>query len=396
MEPQFGLTPFGRQEMTHALLAMQQKAQEPSKKSAIDKWQLHRWLCEGKSVFDLNDRTLAVLSALLSFYPENILNETNSLVVFPSNKQLSLRAHGMAEATLRRHLAALVEAGFITRQDSPNGKRYTRRTKTGEIKIAFGFSLTPLLIRKDEIEAAAEQVKSEKALLRELREKLTLLRRDIAKTLEFAIKQKLNGSWTDISTIFRTVVDTIPRRASEDELNELILKLQHIYKNIDNMLKNNNKSRELSGIESQNERHHIESKPDSYTDRSIAELETKPTSLIINRIPEKNITLDFVLRACPEIASYALQPISQWQHLIDTTDKVSGFIGIDPRLHQFALKVLGRETTAITIAYLLQRYSEIRSISGYLRILIEKAADGGFCVKSLMSGALCSKRRHLQ
>lgn len=396
MESQFGLTPFGRQRMTHALLTMQQKARDIPEGLAVDKWQLHRWLCEGKSVFDLSDRTLAVLSALLSFYPESTLSETNGLVVFPSNKQLSLRAHGMADATLRRHLAALVEAGFIARQDSPNGKRYARRTKAGDVKIAFGFSLAPLLARKNEIEAAAEQVKAEKALLRELREKLTLLRRDIAKTIEYATEHQRDRSWTDISTVFRTVVDTIPRRASAEELNELIVKLEKIYAVIDNMLKNNDKADEMSGIESQNERHYYESKPDSHIDINVAEVETEPRYLIDKPLKENTVSLDFVLRACPEITSYASHAITQWQQLVDTTDKVRAFIGIDTRLHQFALKILGRENTAIIIAYLLQRYGEIRSISGYLRILVEKAAEGGFSVRSLMSSALSGKHRLLQ
>lgn len=396
MESQFGLTPFGRQRMTHALLTMQQKAREIPEGSAVDKWQLHRWLCEGKSILGISDRTLAVLAALLSFYPENILSETNGLIVFPSNKQLALRAHGMADATLRRHLAALVDAGLVARQDSPNGKRYARRTKTGDVKLAFGFSLAPLLARKDEIEAAAEKVKADKTLLRELREQLTLLRRDIAKTLEYAVEQKLDGSWTDISTVFRTVVDTIPRRASAQELLVLIKKLNEIYATVDNALKNNEKNQNMSGRESQNERQYYESKPDSYIDRTVANMRTKQCSSTDKPLPERTVSLDFVLRACPEITSYAQQPITQWQHLVDATDKVHGFIGIDSRLHQFALKILGRENTAIVIAYLLQRYGEIRSISGYLRILVEKAAEDGFSVRALMSSALHGRHRDMQ
>ncbi|MFD1197932.1 plasmid replication protein RepC [Brucella gallinifaecis] len=399
MEPQIGLTPFGRQRMTHALLSAQKKAREIPAGLSVDKWQLHRWLCEGKRVFDLNDRTLSVLSALLSFYPENTLCETNGLVVFPSNKQLSLRAHGMADATLRRHLAALVDAGFIARQDSPNGKRYVRRTKSGDVRIAFGFSLAPLLARKDEIEKAAEQIKNDKAMLRELREQLTLLRRDITKTLEYVLDQRLEGPWEHISTVFRTVIDTIPRRAGTDEIKALIEKLEHIYTTIDNALKNKEKIKKVSGNESQNERHYYESKPDSNIDNNVTKPETSnhPTlnSEQSTKQYENTLSLDFVLRACPEIASYASQPIAHWQHLINTTDKVRTFIGIDSKLHQFALKILGQENTAIVIAYLLQRYGEIRSVSGYMRILIEKAAEDKFAVKALMNSALHCKNRQL-
>jgi len=74
------------------------------------------------------------------------------LVVFPSNRELSVRAHGPAPATLRWALAQLVEAGLVIRRDSPNGKRYVRRGEGGEIAQAFGFDLTPLVARAGEFD----------------------------------------------------------------------------------------------------------------------------------------------------------------------------------------------------------------------------------------------------
>ena len=41
----------------------------------------------------------------------------------------------------------------IVRRDSPNGKRYARKGRGGEIKLAFGFDLAPLVVRADEFEA---------------------------------------------------------------------------------------------------------------------------------------------------------------------------------------------------------------------------------------------------
>ncbi|WP_204312818.1 helix-turn-helix domain-containing protein, partial [Escherichia coli] len=61
----------------------------------------------------IQDRALAVLDALLTFHPHAELDPSQGLVVFPSNAQLSVRAHGITETTLRRQLAALVDAGLI-------------------------------------------------------------------------------------------------------------------------------------------------------------------------------------------------------------------------------------------------------------------------------------------
>ena len=94
----------------------------------------------------------------MSFHQETALAAGGDLVVFPSNHELTIRAHGMAPTTLRRHLAALVEAGLIIRRDSPNGKRYARKGQGGAIEQAFGFDLAPLVARAAEFETLAEEV----------------------------------------------------------------------------------------------------------------------------------------------------------------------------------------------------------------------------------------------
>lgn len=393
MEIQLASTPFGSRSMTLALLASQQNTKQIAPGTVVDKWQLHRWLCEAKACFGLNDRSLAVLSALMSFYPETELSEQSSLIVFPSNKQLALRAHGMADATLRRHLAALVDAGFIHRQDSPNGKRYARRAKGGEVQIAFGFSLAPLLVRASELETAAERVRAEKSALREMRERLTLLRRDITKLVEFAVQEKLAGDWRDINHRFRSIVESIPRRADREELAMLVEALRNIRMNIDNTLKLHENVQILSGNESQNERQQIESNPDSILKKTTSEFIDQRVTEITSVTVEPVISLDMVLRSCPEITAYAISSIRHWQDLSDTAEKVRAFLGIDGKLYDLAKKTLGIHNASIVIAYILQRYEQIHSAGGYLRILIEKAANGAFTIKPMLMAALNMQNR---
>ena len=138
-------TPFGRRGVSLGLLANQFASRNVDRSKPIDKWKLFRATCEARPLLGISDRSLAVLNALISFYPKAELSEENGLVVFPSNQQLSLRAHGMPEQTLRRHLTALVDAGLILRKDSPNGKRYARKDRSGDISDAYGFSLAPLI-----------------------------------------------------------------------------------------------------------------------------------------------------------------------------------------------------------------------------------------------------------
>ena len=186
--PIVSTTPFGRRSLTLAHVASQATAKARPPDKAVHKWQVFRAICTAKARIGVSERALAVLDALLSFHPETTLSG-EGLIVFPSNQQLALRAHGMAPATLRRHLAALVDCGLIIRRDSPNGKRFARKGRGGTIEMAFGFELSPLVARAEEFEAWAEDVQAEERALRLVRERITLCRRDIAKMIATGIEE---------------------------------------------------------------------------------------------------------------------------------------------------------------------------------------------------------------
>jgi replication initiation protein RepC len=88
----------------------------------IDKWKLFDALKRSKDLLGISDRALTVLNALLTFHRSDELSGEDPIIVFPSNKSLALRAHGMSETTLRTYLSSLVSLGLIIRHDSPNGK----------------------------------------------------------------------------------------------------------------------------------------------------------------------------------------------------------------------------------------------------------------------------------
>ena len=190
MNSHLSTTPFGRRSLTLAHVATQAIAKARPPEKAVHKWHVFRAICAAKARIGVSERALGVLNALLSFHPETVL-QGESLIVFPSNAQLALRAHGMAPATLRRHLAALVDCGLIIRRDSPNGKRYARKGQGGAIELAFGFDLGPLVARADEIEAWAEEVRAEERALKLVRERITLCRRDIAKMIATGIEENV-------------------------------------------------------------------------------------------------------------------------------------------------------------------------------------------------------------
>ncbi|AID34349.2 replication initiation protein [Mesorhizobium huakuii] len=390
METGIATTPFGRRPMSLAMLAAQNDSREIPKGRVVDKWQIYRNLCEGKSIVGIGDRALAVLNALLSFYPDSELSEENDLIVFPSNAQLSLRAHGMPEPTVRRHLAALVDCGLIVRRDSPNGKRYARKGRGGEIEEAFGFSLAPLLARACEFEAAAECVRAGNRALRLMRERITLHRRDIHKLIEAAVDEDVPGDWGGLWKRFRGVVEAIPRRACIVELEPIVAELAALHDEVDKLLEIHMKSTNPSGNDSQNERQQSDSNTDSIFEFEPALEKSGATAEPRTRTAEapKTYPLGMVLKACPEITDYAVDGIGNWRDLMITAAQVRGYLGVSPSAYEEACHVMGPEIAAIVIACILQRAQHINSAGGYLRVLTEKATAGQFSVGPMLMAAL--------
>jgi len=392
METGIATTPFGRRPMSLALLAAQNESHEIPDGKAVDKWQAYRDLCEGKSVVGISDRALAVLAALLSFYPDDELSEENGLVVFPSNRQLILRAHGMSEPTLRRHLAALVENGLIIRRDSPNGKRYARKGRGGAFEEAFGFSLAPMLVRAVEFSEAAERVRAGNRALKLMRERITLHRRDISKLIEAAVEEDVPGDWGGLWRRFRALVDAIPRRAAIADLEPIVCDLAAIREEVDIFLNSHMNVEDSIGNDDRNERQYSDSNTESLIEFEPA-LEKSGAMVEPRREPQeppKGYPLGFVLKACPEIIDYAVDGIASWRDLMAVAAQVRGYLGVSPSAYEDACHIMGPENTAIVVGCILQRAQHINSAGGYLRALTEKARAGEFTVGPMLMAAFKS------
>ena len=159
-------TPFGRRTMSLGMMASQAIAKAVPEGTQVQKWKVFHSIREARELIGATDRSLSILNALLSFHPETELSGDGELIVWPSNEQLTARANGMPATTLRRHLAVLVDCGLIIRRDSPNGKRFARKGRGGQVEQAYGFDLSPIVARAEEFSELAEAIRAEKNAFR--------------------------------------------------------------------------------------------------------------------------------------------------------------------------------------------------------------------------------------
>ncbi|NGO66637.1 replication initiation protein RepC [Rhizobium daejeonense] len=382
-------TPFGRRPMSLALVKSQLDTKGCPARHPICKWRVFRDICEARETLRLHDRTLAVLDALLSFYPEPELSCERNLVVFPSNAQLSLRAHGIAGTTLRRHLAALVEAGIVHRQDSPNGKRYAHRDETGSIEKAFGFSLEPLIAHAAEFARMAQQVADERRLFRLTKESLTICRRDVRKLISMAVEEGADGDWEAIEGQYIALVARLGRSPARHEMAIVLGELEMLREEIVNRLEIQSKIRKTDGSDGQSGRHIQNSNPES-----VNELEPGPEpepEVIPQTTPKRmaeplaTFPLRMVLRACPQFADYGPGGlISNWREMIAAAVLVRSMLGVSPSAYQEACEIMGAENAATVIACILERTTSINSAGGYLRYLSRRATRGEFSLGPML------------
>ena len=464
-------TPFGRRAVTLGQVAAQMQAGEALKAAskpgsnvagAINKWALFRTLTLVKDQLGVSDRALSVLNALLSFHQETALTlpaicerraeldqdgqgdfgQSCDLIVFPSNRALSLRAHGMAEKTLRRHLAALVDIGLIFRRDSPNGKRYARKGEQGGARFsdAFGFDLTPLVTRATEFDMLAEHVRQAQKAVRLTKERISLYRRDITKLIACGLDEALPGPWEAYRQRFMGLVTPLRRLRDIADIEALAADLAALRGQVNNTLEMHIKSQNMTGNDGQNDRHQSNSNSQWLSDSEPAskqagaklELDAAPPSPPSQDTPvqgDKSVQgdeplqfpLQMVLAACPDVGDYATSgPIRQWPAFISAVKVLRPMLGISPDAWHEAVSVMGEPQAAMVVASILQRGEHsseaeiipgptpgstiitvngspaIKSAGGYLRALTQKAREDQFALgpmlMALMGQRLKAKR----
>jgi replication initiation protein RepC len=228
-------TPFGRRTISLVMRSSDLAAKACPPEAIADRWRLMKSLVTARQRLGLAAGALVVLEALLSCLPDTVMTAGQDLLVYPSNEQLSKRSKGMEPRSIRRHIAALVDAGLIVRRDSPNGKRYAIRARGGEVVEAYGFDLGPLLAQATTISALADEVERETRKIDAHRRQITILRRYVRQAVAFAYERNLEGAWSDVEAQLRSLSGSL-RSIALTEAERLHAGLRSLAATVDMLL----------------------------------------------------------------------------------------------------------------------------------------------------------------
>lgn len=398
MQTHISTTPFGRRPMTLGQISNQVAVRAASPDTVAHKWKVFQNIREAREIIGATDRALAILNALLTFHPETALTGDADLVVWPSNVQLMARANGMPATTLRRHIAVLVDCGLIIRRDSPNGKRFARKGRGGEVEQAYGFDLAPIVARAEEFAGLAAAVVEERKAFRVAKERLTLLRRDIVKLIETGIEEGVPGNWGRVHQTYQSIIAKLPRAAPRQVLDDIAVELHGLYVDIREVLETFAESKNLDANESHSGRHIQNSNPYSQSESENGSPEKEGAignggeNDNVRSLPKRELPLGIVLDACPSLRELAQGgAIRHWRELLATAELARPMLGISPSAWRDAREAMGEQHAAITLAAIYQRHEQINNPGGYLRSLTDRAKDGKFSTWPMIMALLRAK-----
>ncbi|TCK19812.1 replication initiation protein RepC [Ancylobacter aquaticus] len=418
MAPQMFVTPFGQRCLDLGHVASQLVAQSAKPDAIVHKWQIFKAIREARELVGATDRSLAILHALLSFHPETALSGDGEHIVWPSNDHLASRANGMPVSTLRRHIAVLVDCGLIIRRDSPNGKRFARKAQDGKTEQAFGFDLSPIVARADELLGLAQTVQAEKRALRSAKERLSLYRRDITKMIETGVREGVPADWPGHQAAYQSILARLPRGACREIIDAIDAELEVVHTTVRDLLATFVKTEILDANAAQDERHIQDTAPSDIVESRDNQSRSNDRHAHMSAFgeeasPEKpcggggveqdrkaarkaadseilNITLPLVKQACPDVAGALPDIFASWSSLRRANQPLCRMAYINPQVWEDAKSQLGDDVAIIALAVTVQRAfnGDVKNAGAYMRGLVQRGAKGElFISRSLFAMA---------
>jgi replication initiation protein RepC len=364
------------------------------------------------SALGIPPRLRDAIDVLMAFSQDQDWQAGQRPIVWPSNALLQDQL-GLCRRQVQYLIRGLIDLRLIAPMDSPTGRRWGRRNpKSGVIVEAYGFDLSPLAERYEELLAAAEQNQAERERRGRLRRRLTVAVKAIRQIVETALDHGVTGrDWLQwlreaealvvqandaLLPDLEASVAGLERQRQEGEAA-----LQAVFA-VDEM-----KDIAPSGalcctpITTTNQLPADQSAtckadPKQSTDpKGATSIINKPAAPASLELEEHKISPWFILKVSPALKPYIVSVKPTWAHIVDAADWVRGDLGISRHAWIEACMTMGRYNAAVAIAVIAAKANEIRSAGGYLRAMTERARQGSLHLGKSVYG-LAERQRQQQ
>jgi replication initiation protein RepC len=301
----------------------------------------------------------SILSQLVGFFREPV----NGLyLVWPSNEFLSDRT-GLSDRAIRYAVGELIRAGCVLARDSANGKRFAVRSKQGQILDAYGFDLSPLLARKDELQARTDAIRELQRARMALFDQITICRRASQELLGALDALGQNIDMNALTIEFERLSALSPRRTSSQPVEPVLSLWQSLKTTLEDQYNAACGGKNCRLIENNKD------SPDQSCDKR-------------QRDNESEINLPDLCAACPDAMSYT-DTITNDRELLSAAAGLRGAIGIHRSAWDEAVEKIGPMRAAAAFFVVLEIYSadqagpmKIKNPGGYYRNYVRMIERG--------------------
>lgn len=352
-------------------------------------------------------RLREVIDLLFSYSQAQDWDSGARPIVWPSNQAL-MDELGLCRRAVQYLLRAIENAGLATMAESPSGKRYGKRDKSGRILEAYGIDLSPLAARRDEfllVAAEARRLREERG---KLRRRITIDRKAIQQiALAGHEVAPAAADWDAYAVEAEELGRGAARLDQVAELTRRLAQLQTIkteaeasfraacetharqFNNTDDVHSAPEGATECAHIQLQTETSISKKNTCRQTPRlhdgssAGGEIADNPLHRHCGTVEDigedfatYRISPAFIANVFTELGLGRLSSRPAWPDVVDAAYSVRHWLGISDDAWKQSCTTMGREGTAVAIAIIAAKAGEIRSPGGYLRGMIERARAG--------------------
>lgn len=321
---------------------------------------------------DLPASCRTLLDQLCGFYRGMMIE--GRVMVWPSNELLAERT-GIADRTIRASVRRLLDLGVIAARDSANGKRFAQRDSSGQITRAFGFDLTPLLLRAMEFKQRVLAIREAQRERSRLYDLLTIERRSAQEAVRALASEFPEHDSADLMEAALELYRRTPRRASSAEPSEITREWT--------LLKDQAVGRYYAAKGGSSSRHieHNKYAPDQSCNKGLsgkAGATPEPPALSGGDLQD----------LCPD-AMEMIGRVRSDVELIGAVARMRGSFGVSKSGWDDAVDAVGPVLAAATLIYVVQLQMKpspgsdpIRNAGGYFRAVVRLISDGRFSLSA--------------
>ncbi|GBQ08056.1 plasmid replication protein RepC [Saccharibacter floricola] len=398
MKPEIDLYNRAQRRVTKAMFEAQIRV-EMYPMQDVSRSDILTCLRRGRHELGLTRQQVELLCYLSSWTDHKDWSEEGIPICTAHNDDIQLE-FDIGRTRVKTLLRVLAEEGWIIYRDSPNGKRYRRRNpKTGQTVYAYGFDLSPLSRRYDELRQAAQAAIERKRETKRLHHAIMTQARRIYALIDAGRDMGLgDDEAAQYGTQAYALTQERGLRSDQALLNALVEKLSALVEALENRLSS------LMVVESDpmgsperphytttNLKTHINVEKD--VSKAAEPIEIRSSSVDVPPHPQSPLrgfkaTPNFLLHIAPQFREFCSSSRPSQQEIIAAALMASDKLGISRHAWNQGNNVLGSYENAVAIAIIAARQTtgKIKSSGGYLRAMVNRHLEGDLAMDRTLYG----------